>query len=83
MYINCNLSVNCVWGTWGAWATCTCGSNTQLRTRQITTHEENGGTACSEASAEQQTCVAQSCTAGMLIHKTPEDNGNINFSIYK
>ena len=51
--------VNCVWGTWNTWATCsqTCGGlGVQVRTRKVTTHEENGGTACTELSTEQQNC---------------------------
>ena len=57
--------VNCVWGTWDTWATCskTCGGGVQVRTRKIDTHEENGGTACSGLSTEQQNCNTGTCPA--------------------
>ena len=60
------LSVNCVWGTWDTWATCskTCGGGSQIRTRKITTHEENGGTSCTGTSSEQQNCNTGACPAG-------------------
>ena len=57
--------VNCVWGTWDTWATCskTCGGGVQVRTRKVDTHEENGGTACSGLSTEQQNCNTGTCPA--------------------
>ena len=68
MFISSNNSyvVNCVWGSWDTWATCTvtCGGGVQVRTRKIDTHEENSGTACSGVSTEQQTCSTGSCPAG-------------------
>ena len=59
--------VNCVWGTWDSWATCskTCGGGVQVRTRKVDSHEENGGTACSVSSTEQQSCNTATCPAGM------------------
>lgn len=66
---NCNTAtcpaVNCVWGTWDTWATCsfTCGGGVQVRTRKIDTHEENGGTACTGFSTEQQNCNTATCPA--------------------
>ena len=60
--------VNCVWGTYDAWSTCskTCGGGVQVRTRKVTTHEENGGTACSGLSTEQQNCNTGTCPAGNI-----------------
>ena len=57
--------VNCVWGTWDTWATCskTCGGGVQVRTRKVDTHEENGGTACTGLSTEQQNCNTATCPA--------------------
>ena len=58
--------VNCAWGSWDTWATCskTCGGGLQVRTRKVDTHEENGGTACSGLSSEQQNCNTGTCPAG-------------------
>ena len=55
-----------MWGTWDTWATCskTCDGGVQVRTRKVTTHEENGGTACSGLSTEQQDCNTGTCPAG-------------------
>ena len=68
LFISSNNSyvVNCVWGSWDTWATCTvtCGGGVQVRTRKIDTHEENSGTACSGVSTEQQTCSTGTCPAG-------------------
>ena len=60
------IIVDCVWGTWGTWTTCSksCGSGVQVRTKDVDTHEENGGTACSGSSIEQQNCETAVCPAG-------------------
>ena len=69
-YINNDIIVNCVWGTWDTWATCskTCGGGVQVRTRKVDTHEENGGTACTGLSTEQQNCETGTCPAGIYYH---------------
>ena len=58
--------VNCIWGTWNTWATCskTCEGGIQVRTRKVDTHEENGGTACTGLSSEQQSCNTGTCGNG-------------------
>ena len=58
--------MNCVWGSWDAWASCsaTCGDGVQVRTRKVESHEENGGIACSGLSTEQQSCNAETCSSG-------------------
>ena len=59
-----------MWGTWDTWATCsvTCSTKSvagvQVRTRKVTSHEENGGTTCSGLSTEQQNCNTATCPAG-------------------
>ena len=64
--------VNCVWGEWDTWATCsvTCSidgvAGVQVRTRKVTTHEENGGTSCTQLSTEQQSCNTATCPPGNL-----------------
>ena len=37
-----------------------------MRTRKVDTHEENGGTACSGLSSEQQSCSTGTCPAGNI-----------------
>ena len=37
-----------------------------VRTRNVVTHEENGGTACSGVSIEQQNCETGTCPAGNI-----------------
>ena len=59
-------SVDCVWGAYDAWSTCskTCGGGVQVRTRKVDTHAEHGGAACTGLSSEQQACNTGTCTAG-------------------
>ena len=64
-----NTPVDCVWGAYDAWSTCskTCGGGVQIRTRKVATHAENGGAACSGLSSEQQDCSSDACPAGKFI----------------
>ena len=69
MPLLCQLNlVNCVWGSWQTWTSCTvtCGGGFQVRTRNIDTHEENSGTACSGASSEVQGCNTAGCVSGFF-----------------
>ena len=52
------LLVNCAWGTYGAWTTCStsCVGGTQTRTRAIATQAQNGGTACTGLTTETRDC---------------------------
>ena len=65
--------VNCVWGSWSSWSACsvTCGTGTKTRVRDISTHEANGGTACSGDSIETTQLSCGTCPAGtniILLH---------------
>ena len=45
--------VNCAYGPWSAWSTCT--NNAMTRTRTVTQQAMNGGTPCTDA-AETVPC---------------------------
>ena len=66
-------SVDCVWGAYDAWSTCskTCGGGVQIRTRKVDTHAENGGAACTGLSSEQQDCSTDACPAGNFTNLIP------------
>ena len=61
--------VNCVWKDWVNWSSCskTCGGGTQLRSRRVMVHEENGGVACAGDSSELQVCSTENCPQGKNI----------------
>ena len=63
------LLVNCAWGSWMSWSACsvTCGTGTKIRIRMVSTHEENGGTACSGDSSETSQLDCGTCPAGYNI----------------
>ena len=60
------ILVNCAWENWSSWSTCsiTCGTGTKTRSRRISVHEENGGTACSGDSTETSQVNCGTCPAG-------------------
>ena len=64
--------VDCVWTEWGTWGSCsqTCGGATQLRSRRVMTHEENGGDSCTGDSSELQVCGTENCPQGKYICNT-------------
>lgn len=55
--------VNCVWGPWSSFTTCSvpCGGGSQTRTREEEVSAANGGTACVGPATETQTCNTQLC----------------------
>jgi hypothetical protein len=56
--------VNGGWSSWSSWSTCsvTCGGGTQTRTRTCTNPTPaNGGSDCSGAASESQSCNTQAC----------------------
>ena len=56
-------TVDCTWGAWSAWETCslTCGNGTQERNRTITQEALNGGTDCTGNETETQSCNTFGC----------------------
>ena len=57
------LSVDCQWGQWGRWTSCTqtCGVGFQTKTRRIKKHEQNGGRSCLGDKFKDRQCNANSC----------------------
>ena len=58
--------MDCQWGTWESWPSCSdsCGdrdgTGNRNRTREVATGAENGGTACEEADgSDTQSCSVQ------------------------
>eukprot|EP01135_Chromosphaera_perkinsii_P011063 Nk52_evm22s2325 gene=Nk52_evmTU22s2325 len=54
--------INCEVGNWTEWGKCseTCGGGMQNRTREITTHRQNGGEPCPDL-IDDQSCNEQPC----------------------
>ena len=54
--------VNCEWGEWGSWNTCskTCGGGEKTKTRSKTVTEAYGGTCMDDSSMTEQ-CNTNSC----------------------
>ena len=57
------LLVNCTWGAWSAWETCsvTCDGGTQERNRTISQPALNNGTDCTGNDTEIQSCNSNGC----------------------
>ena len=58
------FSVDCIWGTWSEWGTCTapCGGGAngkEVRTRTIQQAAANGGISCSGLASESRVCDQQ------------------------
>jgi len=55
--------VDCVWGSWSDFGSCTlsCGTGTQTRNRTQTTLAANGGANCTGNSTGTQNCNTQNC----------------------
>jgi len=56
--------VNCEFGEWGSWGSCSkaCGQGEKKRTRGIKTEAKHGGTECTGISVERNTCQIEKCT---------------------
>ena len=57
------FTVNCIWGAWSAWETCsvTCGGGNQERNRAISQQALFGGNECAGIAKETQSCNSQGC----------------------
>ena len=65
------ISVNCRWGKWSSWESCSksCGGGIQYRTRTVSQLAEHGGLQCKGSPYETNTCNEVGC---------PGDNGMLN-----
>ena len=63
-------AVDCVWGEYGKWTTCSanCGGGSRTRTRPEATTAENGGAPCSGSSIDTEVCNTEACQ-GIIILK--------------
>ena len=59
------FSVDCIWGTWAPWETCSrrCGGGMQTASRTIVRQAENGGNPCLGESMREQLCNKQVCVS--------------------
>ena len=57
------LQVNCRWGNWSAWESCsvTCGGGSQERSRGVVQRPQNGGRKCEGRSTDVRSCGTLSC----------------------
>ena len=55
--------VNCEWGTWRSWSTCsaTCGRGTYTRSRTYVRQSSCGGSSCQGSSTETTSCNFRCC----------------------
>ena len=55
--------INCTWGSYGEWTTCTkpCGGGEKTRSRSEETPASNGGLECEGNSTERSSCNEDSC----------------------
>lgn len=56
-------AVDCAWGEYGEWSTCsaTCGGGTRTRTRDEATAASNGGDACPGSNTDTEDCSTDAC----------------------
>ena len=70
--------VDCVWGEYGEWSTCTatCGGGTRTRTRPEATPASNGGAPCSGSATETGQCNTDACLGSNILKAVTKRNLN-------
>jgi chondroitin sulfate proteoglycan 4/CUB/sushi domain-containing protein len=66
--------VDCVWGSYGEWSSCSaaCGGGTRIRTRTEDTAAANGGAACSGSATETESCNSSACPGSKILKAVPK-----------
>jgi hypothetical protein len=66
-------AVDCVWGEYGEWSTCsaTCGGGTRTRTRPEDIPASNGGGICTGSATETGTCNPDACPGSKVLKAMP------------
>ena len=68
------VAVDCVWGEYGDWSSCsdTCGGGSRTRTRSEATPASNGGDPCTGSATETETCNANACPGTEILKSIPK-----------
>jgi len=61
--------IDCVWGDWGAWGTCslTCGNGEKTATRSHAVEAQHGGAACSGSETKATHCNPNACPIDCVV----------------
>ena len=67
-------AIDCLWGNYGDWSTCsvTCGGGSRTRTRPEATPASNGGATCTGSATETETCNANACPGSKTFKAIPK-----------
>ena len=65
--------VDCVWGAYGEWSTCsaTCGGGSRTRTRTEDPAAAHDGAACSGSATDTESCNSEACPGNKILITLP------------
>ena len=68
------VEVDCVWGEYDKWSTCsaTCGGGSRTRIRIEATPSSNGGASCTGSATETGTCNPNACPGSKPLKAMPK-----------
>ena len=69
IYASFSYVVDCVWGAYGEWSSCsaTCGGGERTRSRTEDTAAANGGAVCSGSAIETESCNSALCPGDKIL----------------